>query len=134
MRFIHIKNSSFEFSSSICAGVTSASAVWGIVVFKHILYPLLKFYVWMHDKIANLAGWWHTKILIPANFIVSYCNQSQKIKPIVSQNAGHRWARTHMHTILVSLASFVHSAHIEPLRANTQSRCLISAASSRSLP
>lgn len=72
----------------------------------------------MHDKIANLAVWWRIKILILANFIVSYCNQPQKTKPIMSQNAGHHWART---PILVSPASFIHSAHIEPsksLRAN----------------
>ena len=67
--------------------------------FKRLCYPLLKFQVWMHDKVP--AVWWSAKILIPANFIVSDRKQSQKIKPAMSQNACHRRARAgaHMHDL-----------------------------------
>ncbi|EEV18301.1 hypothetical protein CAMGR0001_1059 [Campylobacter gracilis RM3268] len=45
--------------------------------FKRVLELLLKFYVWMHDKVV--AVWRRTKILIPADLIVSDRKQSQKI-------------------------------------------------------
>ena len=55
--------------------------------FKRLRYPLLKFHVWMHEKIVLLAVWRRAKILVPADFIVSDRKQSQKIKPAASQNA-----------------------------------------------
>lgn len=47
--------------------------------FKRLPYPLLKFQVWMHDKVVILAVWRRAKILVPADFIVSNRKQSQKI-------------------------------------------------------
>ena len=138
MRFIHIKNSSFEFSSSICAGVTSSSAVWGIVVLN-----ISFIHCWNSTfgcTIKSLPSLFGGILKLSSQQISSYpiAISRRKLSPL--------WAKTQVIvepesepicTILVSPASFLHSTHIEPsdpLRANTQSRYSISAASSRSLP
>ncbi len=81
--------------------------------FKRLCYPLLKFHVWMHEKIVLLAVWRRAKIIVPADFIVSDRKQSQKIKPAMSQNAGHRRARAGAHVYDLRLARIV-----QPQRAH----------------
>ena len=132
MRFTHIKNSSFEFSSSICAGVTSSSAVLGMVVLN-----ISSIHCWnstLGYTIKSLPSLFGSVLKFSSQQILSYpiAINRKKSSPL--------WAKTQLIvepepdpicTILVSPASFIHSAHIEPsdpLRANTQSRCLIFAA------
>ena len=75
--------------------------------FERLCYPLLKFQVWMYDKIVIIAVWRRAKILIPADCIVSDREQSQKIKPAMSQNAGHGRARARAHMYDLRLARII---------------------------
>ena len=123
-------------SSSRRTGVINRDAVFWVVV----RYLLLAAEISRLDarKIILVAVWRHAKILVSADFIVFGREQSQKIKPAASQNAGRRrslaGARVHD---LVLPASSGRSARIKlsrPPPANTQSCRLISASSSRSSP
>ena len=116
MLFIQIKNSSFKFSSSICVGVTSSSAICEMVIWN-----IFFIHCWNSTFGCTIKT-------PPSLFggILKFSSQQISSYPIVinRKKSSPLWAKTQLifesepepiYTILVS-ASFSHSTH-GPLQA-----------------